>query len=593
MKAAVNTFKMPRRLTRVRAFLFAVALAACAKTGATVVEEADSAGQVQQHDAAVGDVPTDDAAAADAATADETAADVLLATPCPSRPGLFTDCWPTSGFDIGSVNSDSVPKELPATTGGAVADIDADGWPDVFAFNPFAPGRLYRNQGAMQFVDVTLASGIVVPANAISDAAFGDLDNDGDSDLVVLLGMANALKWYNGGPRNGPITNSFSIWRNDGQGHFTDVTAVWGFHEEPMAIAAFGAGLSLVDINFDQRLDIVETRQMDKTATVRVYLSQPDGTWQFAGDQFFPDSTGVTWAGYWSDFNDDGLLDFAQLNDKNPGYPSHLYVRKSPLDLTFVATDVMGYFGQTQENVPMGASAADLNGDGQLEYLISNDGDQRVLTHVLAGVKDLAGSLGLILNPNHAGTPSVAFGAAFVGVDNDGQVDVFLTGSTLPDKPALPYSSLALRSGPTFQDAFALFGDPMSYSERGLALADFDRDGRVDLLTGGYGEIPRLLHNEIAGGHSLAVQLLGHKCNRAGIGARVTVQIPGLAPQTMEMFPGGQSYGYSEARLIFGAGAATTASQVTVSWWACGGQQVQVLTNVAFESGKTVVIEEP
>jgi hypothetical protein len=123
--------------------------------------------------------------------------------------------------------------------------------------------------------------------------------------------------------------------------------------------------------------------------------------------------------------------------------------------------------------------------------------------------------------------------------------------------------------------------------EEGLAVADFDQDGRVDFLTGGVDHAPRLLWNRIPAARALAIRLQGTGANAQGIGARVTVEAPGLPVQVREMFPGGATWGYSDTQLLFGIGEAARAT-VSVDWRPAGGEAVQ---SIEAEPGRLVITE--
>ncbi|MBK8250733.1 MAG: VCBS repeat-containing protein [Gemmatimonadetes bacterium] len=125
-------------------------------------------------------------------------------------------------------------RHLLLGAGAAIADVDGDGLPDLFLPSVEQPAALYRNRGSLRFEDVTAASGIHLQGRATMGATFADVDGDGDPDLLV-------------GSLGGPIT----LHRNDGQGHFTDVTPASGLDSGYAATT-----LTLADVDGDGDLDL-------------------------------------------------------------------------------------------------------------------------------------------------------------------------------------------------------------------------------------------------------------------------------------------------------------------------------------------------
>ena len=116
------------------------------------------------------------------------------------------------------------------------------------------------------------------------------------------------------------------------------------------------------------------------------------------------------------------------------------------------------------------------------------------------------------------------------------------------------------RGGGAFEVAAGVLPDEdVPTKEEGLAVADFDQDGRLDLFTGGEEHPPRLLWNRIPAGGALAIRLRGRRVNAQGIGARIVVEADGLPTQVREMFPGGTTWGYGDAQVLFGMGQAARA----------------------------------
>lgn len=507
--------------------------------------------------------------------------------PCVPKPGMFTDCFRTSGLDLGCYRGQN---------GAAVADVDADGFPDVFFWDTCG-AWLFRNLGHdLQFENITSLASIDLPPSSVAAAAFGDLDNDGKPDLVVSLGLADSSRWL-ANPGDDPV-NTLRVYHNLGNGRFEEVSDAWGFGPIFLERASigFGYGLALFDLNLDGRLDVVEYRQGDG-ARLLAFLSRPDAaTWQEAGSDIFGNAHGVVWTVLFTDVNRDHLADLFVLNDHAEGNPSRHYVRVDRT-LTFeerrfpASPDEQGQnipflFGEGSFGSPMGAATADLDGDGELDLIVSDTGDQ----HAFSLGKLVDEPWGVKQNPNPYGILQNCWSVAVIDVENDGKPDLFFACARLRFHPASQEVSFVLRNrGGVFELAEGLLpNDDVPTLEQGLAVADFDQDGRLDLLTGGNEEPPRLLWNNIPAGRALAIRLEGKSVNREGIGARIDVEVAGLPRQSREMYPGGGTWGYNDSQLVFGMGQETQA-RVTVDWRPAGGDAVQT---VEVTSGAWV-IEEP
>ncbi len=500
-------------------------------------------------------------------------------TACVPAPGRFADCFASSGLGLGQYQEQE--------NGAAVADVDGDGFPDVFVWNASGGARLFRNLGHdMQFASISEPTLTWTGETTVVGAAFGDLDNDGRPDLVAVTDRTQ-LAYFCSEVRGDPFA-PYHAYRNLGDGRFEDVSAPWGFTAilaQPGDKPARG-GLSLTDLNLDGRLDVV-AYGWDFDGGPIAFVSQATGmTWQAAERNLFVDAHGPTWNAFFADLDHDQLIDAYILNDFFDGAPSR-YLRRSGPALMYAIGELLPIFGPAVYGSPMGATAADLDGDGELDMVVSDTGDQ----HVFSRGVDVGRAWGVAQNPSRYGLPPTCWSIAVLDLENDGRPDLFFACGGFrigfPDKAV----SFALRNlgGGAFELATGLLpNEEVPTWEQGLAAADFDQDGRLDLFTGGFEHPPRLLWNRLDGGNHLALRLKGRTVNAEGIGARVTVEAEGLPIQVREMFPGGSTWGYGDAQLLFGLGAAIEA-RVTVDWRLAGGTAVQT---VQLAPGVSV-IEEP
>jgi hypothetical protein len=210
---------------------------------------------------------------------------------------------------------------------------------------------------------------------------------------------------------------------------------------------------------------------------------------------------------------------------------------------------------------------------------------------VFEEVSDQAG----ITAPTH---DVLSFGGGFFDYDNDGWLDLFIAnGHVYPEveqvSPEIHYkqiNSLFHNQGNgKFVETTKLAGNGFqtAYAGRGVAFADFDNDGFMDLVVGNNDDPPLLLHNGGGtGNHFLNFKLVGTKSNRDGMGARIRVQAGGIS-QIREIAGGGSYLSQSDLRANFGLAKATVAETVEIKW--PSGQQ-QVFHNV--EADKFYLVEE-
>ena len=223
----------------------------------------------------------------------------------------------------------------------------------------------------------------------------------------------------------------------------------------------------------------------------------------------------------------------------------------------------------------MGVGVGDYDGDGWFDIFKTNfEGDTCNLYHNNGDgtFTDVCFPAGTALN-----TQYVNWGAGFVDYDNDGWPDIlYVTGHPYPEienagigsfykSPRIVYRNLG---NGKFKDVSADLGSGISerFSSRGCAFGDYDNDGDVDVLVLNMNDPPSLLRND--GGNTnnwIKVKLIGTKCNRTAIGARVRVTAGGQT-QMDEVHSGGSVMSQNDLRLHFGLGDKNAAGLVEVTW---------------------------
>jgi hypothetical protein len=415
--------------------------------------------------------------------------------------------------------------------GVCAADVDADGWRDLYVTG-IGSNRLYRSNRDGTFADVTDKAG-VRGGGWSAGCGFADYDRDGDLDLFVSryvkIDLDNLPQFgrdktceYRGvavqcGPRGLPGESDL-LFNNDGNGRFTEVSQQAGVGDPR---GYFGLGVAWLDFNDDDWPDLFVAN--DATPKL-LYLNQKDGTFKEVG---FPQGVAVS-----EDGAEQGSMGVAIGDYDNCGRFA-----------VFVTN-----FSEEYNN------------------LFHNEGDH----FTERAFRSRTGAISL---------PFVGWGNAFFDYENDGLLDLIaVNGHVYPqmDKARLGasagYKQRKLvyhnRGDGTFDEVAAQFGPVMTEERvsRGLAAADLDNDGRVDLVINDLDGSPQLLRNESTGtGNWLLVKLRGHGKNLDAIGATVSV-VTGKVTRRRLVQAGSSYISQEDLRQHFGLGQATIVDSIEVRW---------------------------
>ena len=441
--------------------------------------------------------------------------------------------------------------------GVAVADYDLDGDLDIYlvAYRQYDPddettwNRLYRNNGDGTFVDVTLEAGVLSRIAGFDKggmgnkfgAAWGDYDNDGDPDLFLT----------NIGPE--------LLFRNDGDGTFTDVTDLAGVAGQPEDESASSSALWW-DYDIDGDLDLYVSAWAGagspKISENRMYENQGDGTFADVSAASGLADGGRTWTSIPLDADNDGLIDLYVVNDYGP---NKFYVNQG--DKTFL--EATAAFGLDDEGHGMGVTVGDFNNDGFFDIYLTNIAEfypnPLFVNDGQGYFTEQAKAFGL----DDAGW---AWGTEFFDCDNDGDLDLYVANGFMidPGNNFFFTNHLADRNLLSFEDTSAASGTDGGAEARGLAVFDYDNDGDLDLLGANWDAPPSLYHNQSSTQNWLKVRLEGTTSNRNALGAvvRVTMGDQALYRQN----DGVDFLGQSLQPLHFGLGRAQTAEAVHVRW---------------------------
>jgi hypothetical protein len=230
----------------------------------------------------------------------------------------------------------------------------------------------------------------------------------------------------------------------------------------------------------------------------------------------------------------------------------------------------------------MGVACGDVDGDGRLDVLVTNFwGECSTLYHNLGG--GLFTDWTAVSGVAQATRYLLGFGTAFFDYDNDGDLDLVTANGHVNDgRPftpfAMPTQLLANDGRGKFADVSASVGGPWAREilGRGLAVGDFDNDGRADVLVLPQNEPMLLLRNRTTGGHWAAIELEGTRSNRSAVGARIKITAGGRT-QMLQRFGGGSYQSASAGPMLIGLGAATEIESIEVRWPGGETQQYQGL----------------
>ena len=431
------------------------------------------------------------------------------------RPRLhFTDVTATAGVGLRAYGM-----------GAAVGDYDNDGDLDLFV-TTFGPDTLYRNNGDGTFTDVTATAGVSDELWSTS-ATFFDYDRDGDLDLFVAnyldftLAASKACRDPLGapdycGPRvYNPVPDN--LYRNDGNGHFTNVSDAAGITK------AYGAGLGVVagDYNGDGWLDLYVANDARPN---QLWINRHDGT-----------------------FADEGLLSGAAVNAGGNAEGS------------------------------MGIASDDLDNDGDEDLFVTNIVGETFVLYTNDGhavFEDARAAAG-IAGPTGGMT---GFGTGAFDYDSDGWLDLFVANGAVNTVPSQRGQPLPLKmtnqlfhndGRGRFVETSALAGEPFARLQvgRGAAFGDVDNDGDVDLVVTTNGGPVQLLLNETATtNHWLQLALRQGSTNRFAVGARAGVEREGKPTLWRRVHMDGSYLSSSDMRVHFGLGESAAVSAVVVEW---------------------------
>jgi len=529
-----------------------------------------------------------------------------------TAPAPFFEEVPAAASRIAWVheNARSETHYLPETMGPGIAflDYDQDGLMDIYLINSglcdfYKPPKplgnaLYRNNGDGTFTDVAREAGVLA-GNFGTGIAAADYDNDGDTDIFLTAYGTTIL------------------YRNLGNGKFEDATLKSG-----LAVSGWTTSAVWFDYDNDGFLDLFicnyvvfgvdkhiscgmnalgkayycVPRVFDATSSL-LFRNRRDGTFEDAGRGTAIESTkGKAMGAVAADVNNDARMDLFVANDTMQDY---LFLNREGGKWEEAGLFAgVGFSADGQAQSGMGVDAADFDGDGWQVLLVANIDHQNYSLFRNNGDESFTD----VAIPNGIAKATFllsGWGLKFLDVDNDGDLDLFLANGHPDDMIAEYAASVTFKeplrlfenSGGRLADVSGKAGPVFrkSFPARGLAAGDYDNDGRVDIVVSNNGEAPLLLHNRMGAGNGwLGVRLQGVRCNRDGIGARLTWSTrEGVRSRVINA--GGSYMSSHDPRQILGLGKSMQVDWLEIQWPMPSGKKERL---TGLTAGKYLTIRE-
>jgi len=391
------------------------------------------------------------------------------------------------------------------------------------------------------------------------------------------------------------------LYRNDGNGHFTDVTAKAGIKVDGWAISS-----TWLDYDKDGCVDLFVGRYVKFDPKNRAFYA-PDG---YAGPLDFAGETNRLYHnncnGTFTDVTDKSgigayvgrTMGVTAADFDNDGWDD-IYVSNDRTenflfhnkhDGTFeeIGNDTGTAYGQNGESTSsMGPVFADLRGTGWLDLWVTDGRYNRLLRNT---GKMSFEDLGAENGVSQANAQYTSWGTGIYDFDNDGLLDILIFHGALIQQIPQEHTLFRGVGDGKFEDVSRAAGPVLSVrtTARGACFADYENNGKVSAFVVNLGSKGTLMHNvSTDSGHWIAIKLKGTKSNRGGIGAKVEVFAAGKR-QTAERVAGSGYLSQNDDRLHFGLGAATAVDRLIVHWPSGREQSLENLT-----VDRVLTVEEP
>ena len=515
-----------------------------------------------------------------------------------------------SGITWVHENAMSFERYLPETMGPGVAffDYDNDGWMDLFMVNsgeadiytPKTPlkNALYRNNRDGTFTDVTDKAGVAGGKQFGMGCAIADYDNDGYQDILVTA------------------YGRCTLYHNNGDGTFADVTdkagvaapgwttsAVWFDYDNDGNLDLFLC--SFVEFSLKNNVFCGDNKLGRRFYCIpRVFKPTPSLLFHNNGDGTFTEvskgtdierAMGKALGVVATDINNDGLMDLFVANDTVQNF---LFANRGGGKWEEIGMSAeVAFSANGTPRSGMGVDASDFNQDGLQDLFVANV-DQEMFSLYRNDGSEFFSDAAAFHGIAQATRLLSGWGLKFFDYDNDGLIDLFLANGH-PDDMVEHYSqqvkykeplllfrhegerlrNVSAESGPIFEKPLAA---------RGMAVGDYNNDGRIDVLVGNNGDPPTLLKNNAGEGHHwIGLKLEGRGCNRDAIGTMLTWSVGGVKRARLKT-SGGSYLSSHDMREVIGLGTAAKLDWLEIKW-AAPSERVERFTDLPVDGYVTIV----
>jgi hypothetical protein len=511
----------------------------------------------------------------------------------------FTDISISSGVNF------STEQFLNTGSGVCIIDYNNDGWEDFLVPGGYGKTAIFKNYGNLTFKNVLkeiVDSALYAKLTSVYviSAVAGDIDNDGDKDILLTC-RAHVFK---------P-----SMLLENVNGKFIDISKSAG-----LTHAAYGVSASMVDFNLDGYLDLYICNNQksmsftyDKGGNINSYIPECEGNYFYVNnknktftekaDHYGLNNKGCSLTGCFTDVDNDHDLDLLIANDYGAwsGYPNAVYINQYPKDGFIDQSNITGF---NRPMYGMGIAVGDINEDGFLDYFVSNLGANSLYkNNKNTTFTDVATKLGVdmtwcIKDSLH----KTQWGANFFDFDNDSYLDLFVAsgyvGASFPLTTVLDTNKLFKNNGKgKFIDVTQNSGLASPISNRGAAYTDIDNDGDLDLIVN-HSKMPEFYminarqnihvfkNNNSNENHWIKIKLNGVVSNKDGYGARVEAFIK--KRKLIREIDGGSSHASINSSIVhFGLGKFSKIDSLVVYW---PGGKKQVFSQL--NTNQTILITE-
>ena len=423
------------------------------------------------------------------------------------------------------------------------ADYNNDGFDDMLIVgNLDSPSTLYKNIGDGTFTPET--NNVIYTTTGTSIAAtWGDYNNDGNIDLYIC----------NTSNSGASMAKNF-LYRNDGNGVFTRIT-----EGDIVNDTDWSLGAAWADYDKDGFLDLYVANYSGPN---RLYHNNGDGTFTKITSGEIVTDNNDSYGASWVDYDNDGFQDLYVVNyfsNTLPGQNNCLYRNNGDGTFTKNTTSVIA----NDSALTQGASWGDFNNDGLMDLYMTVNHFADVKHHFL--YKNAGNGNFELVNSAPSIDGGVAFGSAWLDMDNDGYLDLSVSNN---GGSALRLNYLYKNNGDqTFTNQTSDVTTLTPIRDYATTISDYNNDGYPDIFTPSYS--PALQHglykNNGGTNNWISLRLQGVESNRSAIGARVYCYANGMT-QTREVSSTSGQYTGSSLVQTFGIGTATTIDTIHIEW---------------------------